>query len=148
METVTEEKNQSQKKDENPQKYVYSFEYLIQFEKMESAMDTNYLNPETLIHIGELEKDLKTLKKTNSKSISENSSCHTSRHNSSSNINVSLELWAKKDYSKEFKAAEENKKKFDELNSIDPTKKKLRELLNILTKDNYEDIKKKNNRNH
>ena len=142
LETVPEEKNQSQKKDENPQKYVYSFEYLIQFEKMESAMDTNYLNPETLIHIGELEKDLKTLKKTNSKSISENSSCHTSRHNSSSNINVSLEVWAKKDYSKEIKAAEENKKKFDESNNIDPTKKQLRELLNILTKDNYEDIKK------
>ena len=143
LETVPEEKNQSQKKDENPQKYEYSYEYLIQFEKMDSAMDTNYLNPETLIHIGELEKDLKTIKKNNSKSISENSSCHTSRNNSSSNINVSLELWAKKDYSKEIKAAEENKKKFDELNNIDPTKKQLRELLNILTKDNYEDIKKK-----
>ena len=142
LETVPEEKNQNPKKEENPQKYVYSYEYLIQFEKMESALDTNYLNPETLIHIGELEKDLKTLKKTNSKSISENSSCHTSRHNSSSNINVSLEVWAKKDYSKEIKAAEENKKKFDESNNIDPTKKQLRELLNILTKDNYEDIKK------
>ena len=141
LETVPEEKNQNQKKDENPQKYVYSYEYLIQFEKMESAMDTDCLNPETLIHIGELEKDLKTLKKINSKSISENSSCHTSRNNSSSNINVSLEVWAKKDYSKEIKAAEENKKKFDELNNIDPTKKQLRELLNILTKDNYEDIK-------
>ena len=142
LETVPEEKNQNQKKDENPQKYVYSYEYLIQFEKMESALDTDCLNPETLIHIGELEKDLKTLKKINSKSISENSSCHTSRNNSSSNINVSLEVWAKKDYSKEIKAAEENKKKFDELNNIDPTKKQLRELLNILTKDNYEDIKK------
>ena len=142
LETVPEEKNQNQKKDEIPQKYVYSYEYLIQFEKMESAMDTNYLNPETLIHIGELEKDLKTLKKTNSKSISENSSCHTSKNNSSSNIYVSLEVWAKKDYSKEIKAAEENKKKLDELNNIDPTKKQLRELLNILTKDNYEDIKK------
>ena len=142
LETVPEEKNQNPKKEENPQKYVYSYEYLIQFEKMESSMDTNYLNPETLIHIGELEKDLKTLKKTNSKSISENSSCHTSKNNSSSNIEVSLELWAKKDYSKEIKAAEENKKKLDELNNIDPTKKKLRELLNILTKDNYEDIKK------
>jgi hypothetical protein len=90
LETVPEEKNQGQKKDENPQKYVYSYEYLIQFEKMDSANDTNCLNPETLIHIGELEKDLKTIKKNNSKSISENSSCHTSRHNSSSNINVSL----------------------------------------------------------
>ena len=142
LETVPEEKNQSQKKDENPQKYVYSYEYLIQFEKMASAMETNFLNTETLIHIGELEKDLKPLKKNNSKSISENSSCHTSRNNSSSNINVSLETWAKKDYSKEIKAAEDNKKKFDENKNIDPTKKQLRELLNILTKDNYEDIKK------
>lgn len=142
LETVPEEKNQSQKKDENPQKYVYSYEYLIQFEKMASAMETNFLNTETLIHIGELEKDLKPLKKNNSKSISENSSCHTSRNNSSSNINVSLETWAKKDYSKEIKAAEDNKKKFDENKNIDPTKKQLRELLNILTKDNYEEIKK------
>ena len=142
LETVPEEKNQSQKKNENPQKYVYSYEYLIQFEKMASAMETNFLNTETLIHIGELEKDLKPLKKNNSKSISENSSCHTSRNNSSSNINVSLETWAKKDYSKEIKAAEDNKKKFDENKNIDPTKKQLRELLNILTKDNYEDIKK------
>jgi hypothetical protein len=30
---------------------------------MDSANDTNCLNPETLIHIGELEKDLKTIKK-------------------------------------------------------------------------------------
>ena len=142
LETVPEEKNQSQKKNENPQKYVYSYEYLIQFEKMASAMETNFLNTETLIHIGELEKDLKPLKKNNSKSISENSSCHTSRNNSSSNINVSLETWAKKDYSKEIKAAEDNKKKFDENKNIDPTKKQLRELLNILTKDNYGDIKK------
>lgn len=142
LETVPEEKNQSQKKDENPQKYVYSYEYLIQFEKMASAMETNFLNTETLIHIGELEKDLKPLKKNNSKSISENSSCHTSRNNSSSNINVSLETWAKKDYSKEIKAAEDNKKKFDENKNIDPNKKQLRELLNILTKDNYEEIKK------
>jgi len=143
LETVPEEKNQNQIKDENPQKYVYSYEYLIRFEKMESAMDTNFLNPEVLIHIGELEKDLKTLKKNNSKSISQNSSCHTSKNSSSTNIHVSLEHWAKKDYSKEFKAAEENKKKFDELNNKDPIKKQLRELLNILTKDNYEDIKKR-----
>lgn len=143
LETVPEEKNQSQKKDEYSKNYVYSYEYLIQFEKMDSAMDTDCLSPETLIHIGELEKDLKTFKKTNSKSISQNSSCHTSRNNSSSNINVSLELWAKKDYSKEIKAAEENKKKFNEESNKDPIKKQLRELLNILTKDNYEEKKKK-----
>ena len=137
----TQENDEKEKAEENTNTKVYTCEYLLKFEKLEISMDINFLTKEVLDHINEIEKVLKIKNKNISMTFSNYSSCHTSKNNSSSNI-IPLEKWAKKDYSNEYKAAEENKKKFEESSNVDTTKKQLRELLNILTKDNYENIEK------
>ena len=88
-----------------------------------------------------MEKYLKEIDKKEKKyikSISNNSICNTSISSLSSFINASLETWGRKDYTKETKVAEENKIKLKEFDEKDIIKKELRELLNKLTKDNYE----------
>ena len=58
-------------------------------------------------------------------------------------MNTSLETWGRKDYTKETKVAEENKIKLKEFDEKDSIKKELRDILNRLTKDNYEFLKDK-----
>ena len=53
----------------------------------------------------------------------------------------SMEQWARKDLTKEIKAAEEFKQKLEETIKDDPIKRNLRGYLNMLTKDNYEQTK-------
>ena len=53
-----------------------------------------------------------------------------------------MEQHEHKDVSKEIKAAEEYKQKLGEAIKVDPIKRKLRNFLNLLTKDNYEEVKK------
>ena len=52
-----------------------------------------------------------------------------------------MEQWARKDMTKEIKAAEEYKLKLEETIKVDPIKRNLRNFLNMLTKDNYEKVK-------
>jgi len=123
---------------------IYSYEYLIQFEKLEISNQSDLLTESLLTHINEIEEELKENDKKNKKHIkskSNNSICNTSISSSSSIINASLETWGRKDYTKEIKVAEENKIKFKESDEKDVIKKKSRELLNKLTKDNYEFLK-------
>jgi hypothetical protein len=53
----------------------------------------------------------------------------------------SMEQWARKDMTKEIKAAEEYKHKLEETIKDDPIKRDLRDNLNKLTKDNYKEVK-------
>ena len=130
-----------EKKKENINIRAYSFEYLIQFEKLEMSMETNLLPEETINHINQIEKDLKEMEKNISISNSNYSSCNTSNNSSSTNL-ILLESWVKKDTSKENKIYEKSKLKHKESSNINNIKKQLSDLLNILTKDNYENIKK------
>ena len=137
------EKIQKEKEEKIKKEYKYSYYYLMQFETLEISNQTELLTEEALNHINQMEEQLKEMKsfypKQNSKSNYSN--CNTSKSSSSSNISFSMEQWARKDYSKEIKVAEENKIKLKESDEKDTTKKELRELLNILTKDNYDDKK-------
>lgn len=56
---------------------------------------------------------------------------------------LSMEQWGRKDISKEVELAEQFKQKLEEIKQADPIKFEITELLNILTKDNYDDIKDK-----
>ena len=126
--------------------YNYSYEYLIQFQTWEKSNQTDLLTESILNHINQMEKYLKEIDKKEKKYIkskSNNSICNTSISSSSSIINASLETWGRKDYTKETKVAEENKIKLKEFDEKDIIKKELRELLNKLTKDNYEFLKDK-----
>ena len=69
-----------------------------------------------------------------SKSEPETNSATTSSENL-------MEQWARKDMTKEIKAAEEYKLKLEETIKVDPIKRNLRNFLNMLTKDNYEKVK-------
>ena len=124
---------------------IYSYEYLIQFESWEVSNQTELLPKETIEHINELEEQLKEMDKyyPREKFKTSCSNCNTSKSSSSSNISFSMEQWARKDYTKETKAAEENKKRFEEHDQKDVIRRELRSILNIMTKDNYEETKTK-----
>jgi len=137
------EKIQKEKEEKIKKEYIYSYEYLIQFETWEISNQTELLPEETLNHINKIEETLKEMNifYPKQKSKCNYSNCNTSKSSSSSNVSFSMEQWARKDYSKEIKVAEENKIKLKESDEKDKTKNELRELLNILTKDNYDNIK-------
>ena len=139
------EKIQKEKEDKIKKEYIYSYEYLIQFETWELSNKTDSLPEDTLNHINQIEEELKEKNKfyPSQKSKINYSNCNTSKSSSSSAKSFCMEQWARKDYTNEIKVAEENKKKFKESDEKDKTKNELRELLNILTKDNYEEIKVK-----
>ena len=146
VEIQPEKKEEKEEEENNNKDYKYTFEYLIQFEKWETSNQTDLLPESILNHINEMEETLKKEKKEKKekkyiKSKSNNSICNTSISSTSSIINASLETWGRKDYTKEIKAAEENKKKLQEFDEKDVIKKELRDILNKLTKDNYEVLK-------
>ncbi len=138
------EKKEKIKEEYDNKIYKYSYEYLIQFQAWEKSNQTDLLTESILNHINQMEKYLKEIDKKEKKYIkckSNNSICNTSISSLSSIINASLETWGRKDYTKETKVAEENKIKLKEYDEKDIIKKELRELLNKLTKDNYEFLK-------
>jgi len=126
-------------------KKEYSYEYLKLFENLQISKNTDLLTKEALNHITEMEDNIRSMKMDNLlkiNSITNNSSCNTSKSSCSSISNkISLEPWGRPDYTKETEEAENNKKKFEEIGKKDIIKKELRELLNKMTKDNYEEIK-------
>ena len=140
----------NQRKEREKEKKKYTYEYLKHFENMEKSKETNLLTKDALDHINQIEDGLKTKKmenllESNSLSHSNDSNCNTSKSSCSSLSNkLSLEIWARPDYTKEKEEAENNKRNFEECDKKDIITKELRELLNKMTKDNYEEIKIKN----
>ena len=134
------------KLEENNKKY--SYETLKIFRRLQISKETNLLTVDVLEHINQMYISLSSMKMDNLLNKNDNfntnnySNCDTSKSSGSSNI-MSLELWSRPDYTKETEEAENNKKIFDEKDKIDSIKKDLRELLNSMTKDNYETIKNK-----
>lgn len=129
----------------------YSYETLKIFGALQISKETNLLTEDALFHINQMELCLSSMKMdnllnknghSNTNNITNISICDTSKSSGSSNI-MSLELWSRPDYTKEIEEAENNKKIFNEKDKIDSIKKDLRELLNSMTKDNYEIIKNK-----
>ena len=139
------EKIHQEKELELKNKYLYSFEYLLQFENWEISNKTNLIPEETLNHINKMEEKLKKYNKFYQKPNfkNTNSNCNTSISSSSSNKSLSLEPWARKDFTKETKLAEENVLKLKEFDEKSAIKNELREILNIMTHDNYEEKKLK-----
>ena len=137
--------------DINTYAYTYDYQYIKNFQNFEKSKDTDLLSVDVLEHINQIEEDIKLIKMEHylDNKICKNSfysNCNTSKSSSSSlsNINpLSLEIWARPDYTKENEEAENNKKVFDELSKKDVIKKELREILNSMTKDNYEEKKLK-----
>ena len=129
------------------EKRQYSFEYLQLFENMEKSKETDLLPDEVLDHINQIEDNLRSMKMNNLLKINtlinnSGNNCNSSKSSCSSfSTKMSLEIWGRQDYTKETEEAENNKKIFEEYGKKDVIKKELRELLNIMTKDNFEEIK-------
>ena len=96
--------------------YKYSIEYIFQFKNWKICKETELLTKFSLNHINTL---IKKEKEFNDK-----------------------DKFIRKDLAKELIAADEFKKKLEEKIQEDPIKRNLREYLNMLTIDNYENIKK------
>ena len=114
---------------------IYTYEFLIQFETKENCNKTDLLNKDCLMHISKMETTIKEYEKKypNKNSISKSIN--------SSTLNVSMIQWGRKEYTKEIQTAEKNKKLFEENDKKDNVIKELREIMNIMTKDNYDEEK-------
>ena len=120
---------------------IYTYEFLIRFENAEDCNKTNLLDEESLRHISEMEKTIKEYEKSQSNKKNKSTKCSTSESINSSALNASLSQWGRKDYTKEVQAAEENKKIFEENDKKDNAIKELRGIMNVMTKDNYDEEK-------
>ena len=141
--------------------YKYTFEYIMQFQKWKISNEEELLTSVAKQHFEEfkeVEKDEGKPKKRDNRDISKSSYFKPRSTTSYSKVQLvkeepnslnpsssegGMEQWARKDMTKEIKAAEEFKHKLEETIKDDPTKRDLRDFLNMLTKDNYETIKKR-----
>ncbi len=137
--------------------YKYTFEYIMQFKKWKIANEEELLTDKTKEHFkgfNEVEKDGGKPKKRDNQKVP----YYKNKSNGPNYAKIqvtkeepnpvtpvpenSMEQWARKDMTKEIKAAEEFKQKLEETIKDDPIKRNLRNYLNMLTKDNYEKTKK------
>ena len=119
----------------------YSYEDLLKFESMEISNKTDLLDEEVLKHINEMEITIKEYEKKYTKIIEKSIRCSDSKSIKSSDSDVSMKQWSRKDYTKEEQTAEKNKEKFKENDKKNKDIKELRGIMNIMTKDNYDKIK-------
>lgn len=139
--------NQEEDKDElNTSKKQYYLEFIIQLRNLPKSKETDLLDQNVLEHMNQMDCNLSSMRMDNilkKNNLSENpgSNSNTTKSSCSSFSNLmNLETWGRPDYTKETEEAEKNKKNFDEMGKTDK-KRELRELLNKITKDNFEQIK-------
>ena len=141
--------------------YKYTFEYIMQFQKWKISNEDELLTNVAKQHFEgfkEVEKDEGKPKKRDNRdqkppffkprSTQPNYAQIQASKEEPIPLNPSsseggMEQWARKDMTKEIKAAEEFKHKLEETIKDDPKKRDLRDFLNMLTKDNYDSIKKR-----
>ena len=141
--------------------YKYTFEYIMQFKKWKMSNNDDLLNESIMQHFEDFKEEEReggkrkkkddtkaSYKSSNIKNNGPNySKIETKKDDSNGGApptadTPSMEQWARKDMTKEIKAAEEFKQKLEETIKDDPIKRNLRSYLNMLTKDNYEETKK------
>ena len=114
-------KNRLKKEEKKEEPQIYCFELLMKYENMEISNKTDLLNEDVLNHIESFKIVVKYEQKFKNDKKSKD--------------------WVKKDFRKEEKAAEENKKRLSESDNKDREIKELREIMNIMTKNNYDEKK-------
>ena len=129
------------KKSETNEKFT--FEYIMQFKKWKICKEDDLLSKDVKAHFAGFKEEVKEggKKKRDREEGNKKKENYPVKNAKESTPEVSLEKWARKDMTKEIKAAEEFKKKLLEEKEVDVIKKDLRDLLNKLTPDNYNSIK-------
>ena len=151
-------------KDYDNMEYEYTFEYIMQFKKWKISNEEELLSEKAKQHFEkfkEVEKDEGKPKKRDyakssyfkpkstppqyvkSQITKEKDDLNLEAPAVSAVFDNNMGQWARKDMTKEIKAAEEFKQKLEETIKDDPIKRNLRNFLNMLTKDNYEATKEK-----
>ena len=130
--------------------YKYTFEYIMQFKNWKISKEDELLSDSVKQHFkdfedeeregGKRKKNDGKINKNRSSPMKNSQQAKTGLTDNETPAN-SMEKWARKDMTKEIKAAEEYKQKLEETIKDDPIKRNLRGFLNMLTKDNYEQIK-------
>ena len=148
-------------KNSEKKEYKYTFEYIMQFKDWKMSNQEDLLTKEVLDHFENFKEEEKEGGGGKKKKRDDGKPYYKSNQMSSKGINNfktqntkeapnstpaptqenSMEQWARKDLTKEIKAAEEFKQKLEETIKDDPIKRNLRGFLNMLTKDNYEETK-------
>ena len=123
----------SENKIKEKKEYKYSLEFIMNIKNNKLSNMIEYLPKITLEHIDNF--------KENEKEFEKNSKNNQKNNNSSSKEENSKLTWLRKDFSKEYEAAAEFKKQLNKKIQDDPLLRDLRALLNMLTEDNYENIK-------
>ena len=129
-------------KNKNTEKkeYKYTFEYIMQFQNWKISKESELIPEITLTHIenlGKIEEEVKNISNVSNANTT-NKKSKSSKYIQNKNL---MEQWSRKDMTKEIMAATEFKKKLEEKIQEDPIQRNLREYLNMLTKDNYQNIK-------
>ena len=136
------------KKSERHEKFT--FEYIMQFKKWKISTEDELLTKEVKDHFANFKEEIKeggkSKKNRDDNNKKKDNYIKTKVKESSEKklpavSSSSMEQWARIDLTKEIKAAEEFKQKLSEENKQDILKKDLRNLLNLLTHDNYPKIK-------
>ena len=148
-------------KNSEKKEYKYTFEYIMQFKDWKMSNQEDLLTKEVLDHFENFKEEEREGGGGKKKKRDDGKPYYKSNQMSSKGINNfktqntkeapnstpaptqenSMEQWARKDLTKEIKAAEEFKQKLEETIKDDPIKRNLRGFLNMLTKDNYEETK-------
>ena len=134
--------------------YKYTFEYIMQFKKWKISNEDELLTDTVKQHFEDFKEEERDGGKP--KKNGQKQPYYKTKNNGPkySNIQVkeepapvtptpenSMEQWARKDMTKEIKAAEEFKHKLEETIKDDPLKRNIRSFLNMLTKDNFDNTK-------
>ena len=139
-------------KNKKPEKkeFKYTFEYIMQFKKWKIANEDELLTEKAKEHFEEFKEEErdsgKPKRRDNGKPYykpkqSQKNTKEELNNSAAPTLENSMEQWARKDMTKEIKAAEEFKHKLEETIKDDPIKRNLRNYLNMLTKDNYDKIR-------
>ena len=131
--------------------FKYTFEYIMQFRKWKIANEDDLLTERAKEHFEEFKEEErdsgKQKKRDNGKPYYKPKQSQKMVKEEINNLSPAaplentMEQWARKDMTKEIKAAEEFKHKLEETIKDDPIKRNLRNYLNMLTKDNYDKVK-------
>ena len=134
------------KKSEKKEKFT--FEYILQFRKWKIAKEDDLLTKEVKEHFEGFKEEVREglkKKKDREEGTKKKDNYVKPKPKESSEKKLptvgSMEQWARKDMSNEFKAAALFKEKLMEESKVESLQKDLRDLLNKLTEDNYKEMK-------
>lgn len=125
---------------------IQTAEYINAFRSWTICKEKTLLSERTIAHLNKFKtaEDVPNEPKKYDKRSYERKSCKTLSAPALDPVQrgQGMQQWGRKDISKELQAAEIFKEQMEVIKALDPVKSDLKELLNVLTVDNYADVKR------